>query len=300
MEAKRKRARINYKDISSEGSDAYGIIDDINDIPSDTSSWGREHLAALKIYYNNQYQSAETAPLDDKYEKLLLESWTKPHFEYATNEQIQAFDKSVASIIMKIKYIINLRTGPAKKEVRVDGFMMSLLNFLEFDEYPCVMYPQYMYTAKFQGDKTISSKVEFIVTNSQSYVLLIVEDKHEDNTGSFNDWSENQIAGEMFGCVYHTVQMSEFTRELRLPIVVNAIRVIGTLFTFYTTEVHKPYIDECYHRLPIKNKMDIFRYPSAPNRSENTLAPVIGLDFCDSKERREILEMLKAIRNKVD
>ena len=38
------------------------------------------------------------------------------------------------------------------------------------------MYPQYMYTAKFQGDKTISSKVEFIVTNSQSHMLLIVED----------------------------------------------------------------------------------------------------------------------------
>jgi hypothetical protein len=56
------------------------------------------------------------------------------------------------------------------------------------------MYPQYIYTAKFQGDKTISSKVEFIVINSQSHMLLIVD---EDNTGSFN---ENQIAGEMFGC----------------------------------------------------------------------------------------------------
>lgn len=139
MESKRKRARINYKYISSEGSDAYGIIDDI---PSDTSSWGREHLVALKIHYNNQRQSAEIAPLD---EKLLLDSWEKPHFEYATNEQIKEFDKSVASII------INLRMGPAKKEVRVDGFMMSLLNFLEFDEYPCVMYPQYIYTAKFQS-----------------------------------------------------------------------------------------------------------------------------------------------------
>ena len=71
----------------------------------------------------------------------------------------KTLDKSIASIIMKIKY--NLRTGPA---VRVDGFMMSLLNFLEFDQYPCVMY-----TAKFQGDKTISSKVEFIVTNPICY-----------------------------------------------------------------------------------------------------------------------------------
>ncbi|KAI8576784.1 hypothetical protein K450DRAFT_274365 [Umbelopsis ramanniana AG] len=298
MEWKRKRAKKNYKDVSSEGSDVYGIIDDINDIPSDTSSWGREHLVALKIHYNNQLRSAEIAPLHGKYEKLLLDSWEKPHFEYATNEQIKGFDKSVASIIMKIKYIIKLHTGPAKKEVRVDGFMMSLLTFLEFDEYPCMMYPQYMYTAKFQGDKTIRCKVEFIVTNSQSYVLLIVEDKHEDNTGSFNDWSENKIAGEMFGCVYHTVQMSEYTRELKLPIVVNAIRIIGTLFTFYTTEAYKPYIDECYHRLPIKNKMDIFRYPSAPVMSEDTLAPVIGLDFCYPSERREILGILKAIHNK--
>ena len=296
MQERRKRVRINYKDISSEGSDVYSIIDDINDIPSDTSSWSREHLTALKIHYSNG--AIETASLDEQYEMLLLNSWEKNQFEYASDEQIKTLDKSIASIIMKIKYIINLRTGPA---VRVDGFMMSLLNFLEFDQYPCVMYPQYMYTAKFQGDKTISSKVEFIVTNSQSHMLLIVEDKHEDNTGSFNDWSENQIAGEMFGCVYHTVQLSEFNRtvELKFPIAVNAIRVIGTLFTFYTTEVYKPYIDECYHRLPIKNKMDIFRYPNAPDSSENTLMPVIGLDFCNSNERHEILTILKAIHNKV-
>jgi hypothetical protein len=67
---------------------------------------------------------------------LLLNSWERNQFEYASDEQIKTLDKSIASIIMKIKYIINLRTGPA---VRVDGFMMSLLNFLEFDQYPCIL-----------------------------------------------------------------------------------------------------------------------------------------------------------------
>ena|ERR1700744_3610085 len=114
MQERRKRVRINYKD--SEGSDVYSIIDDI---PSDTS---REHLTALKIHYSNG--AIETASLDEKYEMLLLNSWEKNQFEYASDEQIKTLDKSIASIIMKIKY--NLRTGPA---VRVDGFMMSLLNF---------------------------------------------------------------------------------------------------------------------------------------------------------------------------
>jgi hypothetical protein len=124
------------KDISSEGSD---VIDDINDIPSDTSSWSREHLTALKIHYSNG--GIETAALNEKYKMLLLNSWEKNKFEYASDEQIKTLDKSgdllsawlsrrfafgvaqqIASIIMKIKYI---STGPA---VRVDGFMMSLLN----------------------------------------------------------------------------------------------------------------------------------------------------------------------------
>ena len=45
MQERRKRVRINYKDRSGEGSDVYSIKQ-INDIPSDTSSWSREHLTA--------------------------------------------------------------------------------------------------------------------------------------------------------------------------------------------------------------------------------------------------------------
>jgi hypothetical protein len=75
---------------------------------------------------------------------LLLESWAKSGLDYITNERIKAFDKSVASII------------------QVDEFMMSIRNFLAFNEYPCVMYARYMYTAKFHEVKTLSSKVEFV------------------------------------------------------------------------------------------------------------------------------------------
>ena len=75
MQERRKRVRINYKDISSEGSDVYSIIDDINDRPSGTSSWSREHLTALKIHYSNG--DIETAALNEKYEMLLLNSWER-------------------------------------------------------------------------------------------------------------------------------------------------------------------------------------------------------------------------------
>ena len=85
MQERRKRVRINYKDISSEGSDIYSIIDDINDIPSDTSSWGREHLTALKIHYSNG--GIETTALNEKYEMLLLNSWKR------TNLNMQMMNK---------------------------------------------------------------------------------------------------------------------------------------------------------------------------------------------------------------
>ena len=85
MQGRRKRVR------SSEGSDIYSI----NDIPSDTSSWSREHLTALKIHYSNG--AIETASLDEKYEMLLLNSWEKNQFEYVSDDQMKTLDKSIAS-----------------------------------------------------------------------------------------------------------------------------------------------------------------------------------------------------------
>ena len=299
----RRRKQVRYKDPSSGESDPYADIRDIADIPSDTSSWNREHLVALRIRYRNANNADEIirpADLDDKYKTLLLDTWDKKKF--TDPGDIRTLDKSVASLIMKIRYVLNLGMWAAKKEVRVDGFVMTLLNFLGFDQYPCTMYSQYTYKAKFKDNKKIASKVDFIVTNLDKYVLLVVEDKHQGNTGAFNDWSESQLAGEIFGCAYHTVQMSEFYPNvvLSFPITVRAIRIIGTLFTFYKTEVTKAYIEESYHKLPVRNQINVTRYPEMPEASEDTLASITGLDFCDPSDRLEILRILKAIRDHAD
>ncbi|KXN73251.1 hypothetical protein CONCODRAFT_3931 [Conidiobolus coronatus NRRL 28638] len=302
----RKRKGINYKEVETSNSSDYIIIETISDIPSDTSSWENEHIKALNIEIKNiesvnssflsQGDANNENIVEDRFKILELKDFDRNKINNINSNELKLLDGSVASLIMKIKYIINLSDGPAKKEVRVDGFVMSLLNMLGFDKYPYIMYPQYEYSALFKNSK-ITSKVEFIVINSGKYVLLIVEDKHKDNTGYFNNWSENQIAGEMFGCVYHTIQLIEYNSEkIVFPIKVSAVRIIGTMFTFYHSEVSKQYTEECYKKLPTKNSMTIYRYPSIYDEDENTIAPIKALDFCNPKDRLIILQTFKSIQ----
>jgi hypothetical protein len=293
----RKRTRVNYKEISSDHSD-YNYIETLEDIPSDVSGWEASHREALRIYIQNTESIELDTNIDEQFQSLELKDWDKSKINNASSEVLNKIDKSVASLITKIKYIVNLSEGPAKKEVRVDGFVMKLLNILGFDNYPCIMYPQYEYSAILKNKK-ITSKVEFIVINNKKYIVLIVEDKHSGNTGYLNDWSENQIAGEIFGCAYHTLQLMEQNYEMiEFPIKICAIRIIGTMFTFYNSEISKAYMEECYSRLPIKNKIIVYRYPPVYGDDENVMKPITALDFCDSKDRLVILQILKFILNK--
>lgn len=83
------------------------------------------------------------------------------------------------TIITKIKSaLVNEISGERIREAKVNPFITPLLYFLGFDDYPFLTHPQYNYSAYVNGgNHKITSKVEFIVTKYNTYIVLIVEDK---------------------------------------------------------------------------------------------------------------------------
>src|ERR1700730_5955979 len=188
----------NYKDLSS--SDEMTIdIEHLSQIPTQTSKWDNEHILALNIKYQN------VKNIDDNFKNLILKNWDRQKFLNANNDDYKNVKISkVITIMRKIKTVLkNEDVGPTR-ETKVDSFIMTLLNYLGFDEEPYLMHPQYDYSVYVDNDQhKITSKVEFMITKEDKYIVLIIEDKHPRNVSELSDWSEPQIAGEIFGAAYH-------------------------------------------------------------------------------------------------
>jgi hypothetical protein len=73
-----------------------------------------------------------------------------------------------------------------------------------------------------------------------------------------------------------------------------AIRVIGTLFTFYKAIVTIGYIKGTLRGYPVREYMDVLRY-SDPGED---VYEVNALDFCKVKDRSVIFDSSKMIKSK--
>jgi hypothetical protein len=120
--------------------------------------------------------------------------------------------------------------------------MDTLLHILEFDDYPCLMYPQYEYFADIGEDEHhIVAKSDFGILAQNHRMLIVIETM--DNA---NNWKEDQVLGEL-----QFMTPSEITKMC----AIHAIRVVGTLFTFYKTVVDKEYVKETLRGYPKNNSM---------------------------------------------
>lgn len=127
----RKRPRAHTSD-----SDAYSEIKSINDLPHNTSSWTKDICRSLNIRYENAPSIDELVQqcnVGDS-EEILLNG-------YDLHKPCDStFSSSVTTIVRKVRKIIN---NPYVKEVLIDAFVMSLLNYMGFDRDPFDMFPQY-------------------------------------------------------------------------------------------------------------------------------------------------------------
>ncbi len=93
------------------------------------------------------------------------------------------------------------------------------------------MHPQYDYTVVIGHDHRITSKVDYMVTKRDVYIVFVVEDKHPKGTSELTNWSEHQIAGEIFGSAYHNVDIGTYSSE-----------VISFVYTRHPYYWHRVYI----------------------------------------------------------
>jgi hypothetical protein len=297
---KRIRDALRYNEDSQDDADVHATISSGDDIPSATSRWTLEHRKAIAVSFVNSPSVSNIIPQLDidgnQCKNLVLKGWDRARFKALTDADVLLIteslsDLAVGTIISKTTNIIIKEEAGNIREAEVDSFMMSLLQYMRFDEWPCFVEPQYRYSFKIES-RHVASVVDFLVVVNRRCVLLFVEDKHTGNTGSLMEWSEPQIAGEILASAFHDAQLGNIGVGVMYPLVVYAVRVVGTRFTFYRADVTKEYMREVSTRgLPKNTTLTVLRYP--PQASSDVLE---SWDFCDYNDRIEILKMLYALR----
>lgn len=309
MAGKRHRINVNYKDANSSESNLYTNITSFADIPSRTSMWDKEICKSLMIQFINADKVNEiivpALNLEKEYDTLILDGWNRDNFLYSNRKSIiedndgNIRPQTVSTIIHKIRAILINENSTSIREVKIDAFVLSLLVYLGFDKYPLIIYPQCDYTAAVAHNCSITSKIEFIVSKEDQYIVLIAEDKHPGGISEVTDWCEPQIAGEIFVTAFHNIYMGNQSDNYTVtyPLIIYAVRIDGTKFTFYKAEVSRKYLKECSTSLPYTDNLIVKRFPPQEDESPDIARKLNAWDFCNQSERINILKTLKALHD---
>lgn len=141
----RKKKRIDYEE-SDEDKEYIYDIEKIEDIKS-TSQWNDIITDKLKIKIEdiNNYDDFIDKKNETFDEILNIPEWKDAKWLENVNINNINVNNKIKTLISKIKYIYIAKNK--MNEMYVDGFMDSLLHILGFDDYPCLLYPQYEYFA---------------------------------------------------------------------------------------------------------------------------------------------------------
>lgn len=270
----RKRAKTSYAE------------EEFTDILS-TSNWKKDMTKLLKINVEDCDFFQEDPILSKQAEKLLLPEWITGDWLLTVNLKTLAVSDKIKTLIGKIRYVY--LTQSRMKEMYVDGFMDSMLHILSFDDYPCFMYPQYEYSTTIGEDNRITAISDFGIVSESHKMLIVIEDKTMNNASYSNNWKEDQILGELFVAVHNTV---ESTSGVQYPLYIHAIRVVGTLFTFYKAIGTLDYIKESSRGYPTETSMVVQRHPAVLDDPSRLTA----YDFCIVEQRNHILKCMSAIK----
>jgi hypothetical protein len=199
----------------------------------------------------------------------------------------------IKTLIAKIKYVHCKQF--IIKEVYTDGFMDSLLHLVGFDDYPCLLYPQYECAARVLGKiKPLIAKCDFgIVANDN--ILLVVENKTMDSVSYSNNWKESQVMGELFIAAHSLIGNTPVNGTIKYPIEIFAVRVIGVMFTFYKAVASKEYTLESARKYPQNTSFTVYRHPNIDEDS----AILNAYDIRVLDYRKMILRYLYFIRDTI-
>ena len=293
---KRSKLYVNYNEDSQENPTVELQNFTVDSIPS-TSYWDRNTTHALNIYVKDEehiFGNIDENILIGDASFLVISEWKDD--DWLNNVDIKSleYNDKIKTIIGKLRIVY--RAVNAFGEMYIDGFMDSLLHLLCFDDYPCFTFPQYQYSTIIGShDHNVTAKSDFSVLSESHKILLVVEDKTVKKATYSNNWKEDQVLGELFVAVHSIVNRRPSIKNLKYPILVYAVRVIGTQFTFYKTEATKEYIKESAKKLPTNNKLTVYRHPKV----EDDPSCLTAYDICNLNDRRSILKCLCYIRNSI-
>jgi hypothetical protein len=277
----------SYIDYSSESKTESEITNE------SASRWDKTSTEYRKIKVDDVIDIHELFPEEDlpKEAKLLImPDWERGEWLIGVNLKTAPYNDNIKTLIKKIRKVF-VSEQESMAEVFVDGYMQTLLQFLGFDSYPCSLYPQYEYKVPIgQKNKPFRAKPDFSVLSEEDKIMLVVEDKNVTSATFPNNWKEDQVMAELFAAVHYIV--SKAKAELTYPIIVYAVRVIGTKFTFYKAQAGLEYIKESARdKLSGKEVMVVQRHPPVAENPRLT-----AYDICNKDDRMNILECLCSIR----
>ena len=290
-----KRTR-NELDSNSSSQDDPGTAFAISDIKS-TSKWEAGNAAFMKIEVTDvpDLHVLFENIISPEAQSLVIPQWTDENWLKNVNVENlnDECSNTVVTLIVKVRNVYVAEK--AITEMYIDGFMDSLLHILGFDDYPCLMYPQYQYTANIgSSDHKIIAKSDFSVLTRHNKMFLVIEDKTSANAKYSNNWKEDQVLGELFVAVHNIVENHrQQDGSLHYPVVVYAVRVVGTKFTFYKAAATLQYIKETSRSIPTQNKMIVQRHPPVIDEPSTLTA----YDICLAEDRMNILKCFCSIRN---
>ena len=266
-----------------------GSIDESVYTVGSASKWREDTTRYMRIKVVDTQDMFPSIDLPNEATSLVIPEWNDSQWLINIDIRSTLYDNKVKTLIQKIRKICI--ADVSMTEVIVDGFMDSLLHVLCFDDYPCFLYPQYSYSAHIgMNNRTISAKSSFSVLSEKNKIMLVIEGKTVTSATYANNWKEDQVMGELFVAVHNFVTKSN---NIKYPVNIYAVRVIGTLFTFYKTVATLDYIRESARLgVSVYNDMVVQRHPPV----EDDPSKLTAYDICDLEDRMQILKGLCSIR----
>ena len=204
-----------------------------NQLKDSTSEFRDIDTRSLRITYedidvNNIIELSTTVPID-----MMIKNKGYRDLVGCNNDEdiLTGLSDTEKTYAMALDYVLaNESVVRGTEESRTDTMVDYILRGVGLGTYPFLLRIQPTY--KFYVDsKSITSVYDFGVVKKEK-VIIVEEDKHIKNVSAANKWGEHQIAGELLAAAY-----TNFHTEC-----IYAIRVIGTRFTFYKTNVSLEYL----------------------------------------------------------
>lgn len=287
MELRTRNDSVSYSDDRSiDNFDAYSLDS------KPASKWKDDEVDNFRIRVTDAHNMfPENIDLPIEAQSLIISEWEDSSWLFGVNVMSLPYSNKVKTFIVKLRKIHMARSsGVSITEDHVDGFMDSLLHILCFDDYPCSVYPQYKHVAHIKNNK-VTAKPDFSVLSEENKILLVVEDKISASASAANYWMEPQVLGELFVAVHNTVASH---RNVKYPVVIYAVRVVDTVFTFYRTSATLEYIKETAKTgKAVTNELTVNKYPKVEQDK------LFVYDILNSEDRLRILQCLCYIRNDI-